>query len=125
MFHRSASLVIPHLKSFAAIPSVSLVQLRHTNRSVFLSHESQRAIALVEALSRPIPCYQQGEVGEEKRACASQCLCFGRSRGPLAQEWFRQTKPKKVRFMNFWGRSPELVPETLFACKCWTKALKE
>ena len=31
----------------------------------FLSHESQREIALVEALSRPIPYYQQGEVGEE------------------------------------------------------------
>ena len=47
MFRRSASLAIPHLKSFAAIPSVSLVQLGHTNRNVFLSHESQRQIALV------------------------------------------------------------------------------
>ena len=47
MFRRSASLAIPHLKSFAAIPSVSLVQLGHTNRSVFLSYESQREIALV------------------------------------------------------------------------------
>ena len=47
MFRRSASLALPHLKSFAAIPSVSLVQLGHTNRSVFLSHESQREIALV------------------------------------------------------------------------------
>ena len=47
MFRRSASLAIPHLKSFAAIPSVSLVQLGHTNRNVFLSHESQREIALV------------------------------------------------------------------------------
>ena len=27
------------------------------------------------------------------------------------QEWFRQTKPQKVRSANFWGRSPELVPE--------------
>ena len=62
-FARSASLALPHLKSFAAIPSVSLVQLGHTNRSVFLSHESQREIALVKALSRPIPYYQQGEVG--------------------------------------------------------------
>ena len=44
MFRRSASLAIPHLKSFAAIPSVSLVQLGHTNRNVFLSHESQREI---------------------------------------------------------------------------------
>ena len=47
MFRRSASLALPHLKSFAAIPSVSLVQLGHTNRSVFLSHESQREIDLV------------------------------------------------------------------------------
>ena len=47
MFRRSASLAIPHLKSFAAIPSVSLVHLGHTNRSVFLSHESQREIDLV------------------------------------------------------------------------------
>ena len=47
MFRRSASLAIPHLKSFAAIPSMSLVQLGNTNRSVFLSHESQREIALV------------------------------------------------------------------------------
>ena len=46
MFRHSASLAIPHRKSFAAIPSVSLVLLGHTNRSVFLSHESQREIAL-------------------------------------------------------------------------------
>ena len=76
MFRRSASLAIPHLKSFAAIPSVSLVQLGHTNRNVFLSHESQREIALVKALSRPIPYDQQGEAGEEKRACVSQGMCF-------------------------------------------------
>ena len=47
MFRRSASLALPHLKSFAAIPSVSLVQLGHMNRNVFLSHESQREIDLV------------------------------------------------------------------------------
>ena len=64
MFRRSASLAIPHLKSFAAIPSVSLVLPEHTNRSVFLSHESQREIALAYALSRPIPYYQQGEVAK-------------------------------------------------------------
>ena len=76
MFRRSASLAIPHLKSFAAIPSVSLALLGHTNRSVFLSHESLREIALAKTLSRPIPYYQQGEVGEEKRACVSQGMCF-------------------------------------------------
>ena len=47
MFRRSASLAIPHHKSFAAIPSVSLVLLGHTNRSVLVSHEPQREIALV------------------------------------------------------------------------------
>ena len=46
-FAAAFSLAIPHLKSFAAIPSVSLVQLGHTNRNVFLSHESQREIAVV------------------------------------------------------------------------------
>ena len=38
-FRHSASLAIPHRKSFAAIPSISLVLLGHTNRSVSLSHE--------------------------------------------------------------------------------------
>ena len=46
-FRRNTSLAILHLKSFAAMPSVSLVQLGHTNRNVFLSHELQREIALV------------------------------------------------------------------------------
>ena len=46
MFRRSASLAIPHLKSFAAIPSVSLILLGHTNRSVSVSHELQGGIAL-------------------------------------------------------------------------------
>ena len=76
MFRRSASLAIPHHKSFAAIPSVSLVLLGHTDRNVKLSHESQRELALVCALSRPIPYYQQGEAGEEKRTCVSQGMCF-------------------------------------------------
>ena len=64
IFRCSASLAIPHRKSFAAIACVSLVLLGRTNCSVSLSHESQREIALVEALSRPIPDYQQREVGE-------------------------------------------------------------
>ena len=47
-FRHGASLAIPHRKSFAAIPSVSLVHLGRTNRCVStLSHESQREIALV------------------------------------------------------------------------------
>ena len=30
----------------------------------------------------------------------------------FCREWFPQTKPKKVRFANFRGRSPELFPES-------------
>ena len=77
MFRRSASLAIPHRQSFAAIPSVSLVHLGHTNRSsVSVSHESQRKIALVWALSRPIPDYQQGEVGERHRPLFRKVCVF-------------------------------------------------
>ena len=47
MFRHCASLAIPHLRSFAAILCVSPVLLGYTNRSVLLSHESQREIALV------------------------------------------------------------------------------
>ena len=65
MFRRSASLSIPHRISFAAIPSVTLVLLGHTNRKVSLSHELQHETALIEALSRPVPDYQHGEVGEK------------------------------------------------------------
>ena len=43
----------------------------------------------------------------------------------LRQEWLRQTKPKKVSLANFPARSPELVPEPPFACKYYTKPLKE
>ena len=41
------------------------------------------------------------------------------------QEWFQQTKPKKVRFTNFPLRSLDLVPEPAFASKCFTKSLKK
>ena len=44
----------------------------------------------------------------------SQCFIKG---------WFWQTKPKKVRCVNFWGRSAELVLELHFAYKSCT-ALK-
>ena len=47
MFCRSASIAIPHRKSYAAIPCLSLVLLGRTNCSVSLSHESQREIAIV------------------------------------------------------------------------------
>ena len=67
MFRRSASLAIPHRRSFTAIPSVSLVLLGHTNRSISVSHESQHEIVLVWALSRPAPYCQQGEVDKKKK----------------------------------------------------------
>ena len=41
MFRRSPSLAIPHRKSFAAIPSVSLALLGHTNRNVLVSHTNR------------------------------------------------------------------------------------
>ena len=127
MFRRSASLALPHLKSFAAIPSVSPVQLGHTNRSVFLSHESQREIALVLALSRPSPYYQQGEVGEEKWACVSQRLCFGR----FAGRWHRtiriririaatsrDTMPLRFQSRHWWSWSfPSAGKETVSNCR--------
>ena len=56
--------MIPHRKSFATIPSFSLVLLGHTNRNASVSHESQREIALVQTLSGPMPDYQQGEGGK-------------------------------------------------------------
>ena len=62
MFRRSASLAILHRRSFAAILSVSLVLPGHTKRNVSGSHASQREIALIYVLSRPIPDYQQGQV---------------------------------------------------------------
>ena len=47
MFRGSASLAIPHLRTFASIPCDSLVLLGHTNRRVSLSYEWQREIVLV------------------------------------------------------------------------------
>ena len=62
-FRRNSSLAIPHHTSFAATPSVSWVHLGHTNHNVSVSHESQREVALVWAISGPIPDYQQGWEG--------------------------------------------------------------
>ena len=70
--------------SRAAIPSVSLVQLGHTNRSVFLSHKSQRETALVYALSRPIPyCPTRRSGGRKMGLCFTICV-FLTFHGPLA-----------------------------------------
>ena len=41
------------------------------------------------------------------------------------QKWFWQNKPKKVRFANFPGRSPELLPEPPLACKNYTNPLQK
>ena len=49
----------------------------------------------------------------------------GRSSKLFNQEWFQQTKPKKVRLANFRERSPELVLEPPFACKYHTKPPKK
>ena len=65
IFRHNASLAIPHCKSFAAIPSFTIVLPGHTNRNVSLSHESRHEIALV---------YHR-EVGE-KKAFVWQGLCF-------------------------------------------------
>ena len=97
MFRRSASLAIPHRKSFAAIPSVSLL-LGHTNRNVKLSHESQREIALDRlGTFKTDSLLQQGEVGEENgpvfgRVCvfdvwqAARCELPGDSRESIRRQ---------------------------------------
>ena len=76
MFRRSASLVIPHLKGFAAIPCVSLAQLGHTNRNVFLSHESQRRNCPRLGTFKTNSLLPTRRSGGSKMACVSQCLCF-------------------------------------------------
>ena len=47
VFRHSALLAAPHLKNFAAIPSVSLMLFGYTNRNVSLSREWQCKIALL------------------------------------------------------------------------------
>ena len=65
-------------------------------------------------------------------SCVRARMNFCRSPGPLGSlcvkslcAFFARYKPKKVRFANFLGRSPELVPEPPLACKYYTKPLKE
>ena len=69
----------------------------HTNRNVSVSYESQREIALILALSRPIPDYQQGESGKNKRGFVSQGLCF------LIRIRIRYNATKMGRFPNSEG----------------------
>ena len=100
MLRRSASLAIPHLRSFAAIPCVSLVLLGHTNRSVSWSHESQREIALVYALSKPIPDYERGEARGKKGLCFAGFVCFGRFVG----RWHRTIRIRVQIAAESWWR---------------------
>ena len=84
MFRRSASLAILHRKSFAAIPSISVVLLRDTNRNVKLSHDSQREVA------PSFGHFQDRLLATKKEKWGKKTgLCFARFvfltfRGPLA-----------------------------------------
>ena len=86
---------IPHSKSFAARPSASLVLLGHT---------------------RPIPYYQQGEAGEEQRACVSQGMCFLTFRGPLASH-DSNPYPNRCRIARYYAtKIRERKMRTKFFC---------
>ena len=77
MFCRSASLAIPYRKARRNTVHLPGTPWAHESQRFIVTRiESQREIALVEALSRPIPYYQQAEVGEKKRAFVLQGLCF-------------------------------------------------
>ena len=84
MFRRSASLAIPHLKSFAAIPSVSLVQLEHTNRSVFLTHGAQREIGPRLGTFETNSLLPTRRSGGRKMGLCFAMFVFLTFRGPLA-----------------------------------------
>ena len=103
----NTSLAILHCKSFAAILSVFRVHLGHTNRSVSLSHESQREIALL-ALPRPIPD-QQGEVGERVGPSFRMVCVFWRFAGrwhPTIRIHIRTatTSHDTMPLSMFWGQ---------------------
>ena len=80
MFCRSASLAIPHRKTFAATPSVSLVLLGHTNRNVKLTHESEIALGTFKTDSL-LPTRRSG--GRKTGLCFAGFV-FLAHRGPLA-----------------------------------------
>ena len=82
MFRRSASLAIPHRKSFAVIPSVSLVLLGHPQRFSVTGIAARNCPRLgtfeTDAL---LPTRRnRGKI----RAFVSQGLCVLTFRGPLA-----------------------------------------
>ena len=84
--------------------------LGHPDSNVSLLHESQREIALVEALSRPIPDYQQGEVGQKDgpfvhKVCASDVsLVFRTARFESVSESqpIRLIHYNATKFMTAW-----------------------
>ena len=53
---------------------------------------------------------------QPKLSTSKSCQRKGENNNKIKinQEWLRQTKPKKVRFENFPGRSPEFVPDPPF-----------
>ena len=82
MFRHSASLVIPHRKSFTAIPSdgVSLKHLGHTNRNVSVSHESQRDICLLKTSDHARVCSLRPKL----RMLVFMCFCgLETPKGPI------------------------------------------
>ena len=121
MFRRSASLGVPHLKSFAAIPSVSLVQLGHTNRSV--SCHTNRSVKLPSFRN-----FQDQFLITNKRSGGSKMgLCFARFlflmfRGPLASH-DSNPYPNHSRIARYnatklpfnWGSIKRTLPRT-FLC---------
>ena len=80
MFRRSASLALPHLKSFAAIPSVSLVQLGHTNRSVFCHTNRSVKLPSFRYFQDRFLTTNKEKWGRKNGPVVSQRLCFDVSR---------------------------------------------
>ena len=79
-FRCNVSQAIADRTSSAALPSLARVHLRHMNRNISVSCESQREIALLWALSRGIPDYQHGEVGKINDSLFRKVLVFDVSR---------------------------------------------
>ena len=82
MFRRSASPAIPHLKKFAAIPSVSLVQLGHTNRSI--SCHTNRSVKLPSFRHFQDQLLTTNKEKWEKMGLCFAMFVFLTFRGPLA-----------------------------------------
>ena len=114
MFRRSASLAIPHLKSFATIPSVSLVQLGHTNRSVFLSHVKLPSFRH----------FQDQFLTTNKEKCGKKngpvfaMFAFLTFRGPLASH-DSNPYPNRSRIARYNATNPVLPFLVFFGIPCF------